>query len=178
MEGNVWMQWFVRIANFLSSLSASLSSPLSQSSGGASPSAQGSAAPSTSTSSSATSPEGVLRIIRNPSLQTTDALFGSMDYDGMAIGVTMERTAAAIPEGEYRGCKRESAHFGMLVVGIDVPNRTNIECHPANYPSQLLGCVAIGGRQDGDALDNSRDAFDRMMAAVPDQFTVRVSSQI
>lgn len=177
MEANVWMQWFVQTAEFLSSLFASSSNPRSQSSGGASRSAQGSAAPSTSTSRSATSPaQATLSIKRNPSLQTTDALFGSMDYDGTAIGVTMERTAVAVPEGTYRGYKRDSAHFGMRVVGIDVPLRTDIECHPANFPLQLDGCIAIGETKDGDALDNSRAAFDRMMETVPDSFTVAVSS--
>lgn len=107
---------------------------------------------------------------------TKDALFGAMDYDGITIGVTMERTAVAIPEGTYRGYKRDSAHLGMRVLGIDVPNRTDIECHPANTPSQLLGCVAVGSTIDGDALDNSKVAFEKMMSIVPDEFTVVVSS--
>ena len=88
----------------------------------------------------------------------------------------MERTAVAIPEGVYCGYKRDSAHFDMRVVGIEVPNRANIECHPANTPSQLLGCIAVGSRIDNDALDNSRSAFDKMMLAVPEKFTVRISS--
>jgi len=81
-----------------------------------------------------------------------------------------------IPEGTYRGYKRDSTHFGMRVVGIDVPNHTDIESHPANFPLQLNGCVAVGDKQDGDALDSTRDAFDRMMAAVPEEFTVVVTS--
>lgn len=88
----------------------------------------------------------------------------------------MERTAVAIPAGTYRGAKRYSPHFGMTVLGIDVPNRTDIECHPANLPSQLLGCIAVGGSIDGDALDNSRAAFDEMMEVVPEEFTVVVAS--
>jgi hypothetical protein len=99
-----------------------------------------------------------------------------MAYDGKTIGATMERTAVAIPEGTYRGYKRDSSHFGMRVVGIDVPLRTNIECHPANFPQQLDGCIAIGETKDGNALDNSRMVFDRMMALVPEEFTVEVSS--
>ena len=101
-----------------------------------------------------------------------------MSYQNNWIGVTMERTAVAIPEGTYRGCKRDSAHFGMRVVGIDVPNRTNIECHPANLPSQLEGCVAVGSSIDNDAIDSSIAAFDRMMAAVPEEFLVKVTSSL
>jgi hypothetical protein len=99
-----------------------------------------------------------------------------MSYNGEFIGFTMERTAVAIPEGTYRGYKRDSAHFGMRVVGIDVPSRTNIECHPANTPSQLLGCIAVGSSIDSDALDNSRAAFDKMMSIVPENFSVTVES--
>jgi Family of unknown function (DUF5675) len=174
MGGNVWTRLSAWAVGSVSSLFASSRSLRSQDSGGASPSAPARDASSTSISTSATS--RLLRIQRNPSLQTTDALFGAMDFNGVAIGVTMERTAVAIPEGTYRGYKRDSARFGMRVVGIDVPNRTDIECHPANFPRQLDGCIAIGETKDGDAIDNSRSAFDRMMAVVPEEFTVEVSS--
>jgi len=100
-----------------------------------------------------------------------------MDFDGQDIGVTMERTAVAIPEGTYQARKRDSQHFGRRVVGIDVPNRTDIEIHPANFPCQLKGCIAVGESKDGDALDNSTSAFDRMMEAVPEEFTVELSSK-
>lgn len=176
METNVW-QLFVRVVTWLLTLFTSSSSQGSQSNGTASPSAQGSAVVLTSTSTNATSPvQSILRVVRNQSLQTKDALFGAMDFDGTAIGVTMERTAVAVPEGTYRGYKRDSVRFGMRVVGIDVPSRTDIECHPANFPLQLDGCIAIGETKDGDALDNSRAAFQRMMAELPETFTVEVSS--
>jgi hypothetical protein len=171
MEINVWMQWFAQAATFLSNQLASLNAHQNPLSGGVSPSAPASDAASISTLKSATT----LAVTRDPSLAMTDALFGVMDYNGERIGVTMERTAVAIPEGTYHGYKRDSAHFAMRVVGIDVPNRTNIECHPANLPSQLLGCIAVAESKDGDALDNSRAAFEKMMATVPDEFTVVVS---
>jgi hypothetical protein len=167
------MQWFAQAAGFVSNLFASLSSPLNQSSGGVSQSVQGNAVGSTSTSTSATS---LLRVTRNPAWATADALFGTMEFKGNEICYTMERTVVAIPEGTYLGRKRYSPHFGMIVLGIDVPNRTDIECHPANLPSQLDGCIAVGESIDGDALDNSRAAFDEMMSAVPETFTFEVCS--
>ena len=106
---------------------------------------------------------------------TTDALFGDMVYNAEWICFTMERTAVAIPVGVYRGYKRDSAHFGMRVVGIDVPNRTDIEIHPANWPHQLDGCIAVGESIGNDALDNSRSAFQKMMLAVPEEFTVEIA---
>lgn len=184
MEINVWIQLFVRAVTSALNQFVPLNSQKNQSNGGALPNVPANAVDLTSTSKSAINPAQVpekqpsipLQIKRNPKMTTATALFGTMVYNGTIIGVTMERTAVAIPEGVYRGCKRDSAHFDMRVVGIDVPNRTNIECHPANYPSQLLGCIAIGDKQDGDALDNSRDAFDRMMLALPESFSVEIVS--
>lgn len=73
---------------------------------------------------------------------------------------------------------RDSAHFGMIVPGIDVPNRTDIEIHPANYPSQLLGCIAVGESIDGDALGNSKSAFGHLMTLLPQTFTVTLLDSI
>lgn len=140
-----------------------------------SPVAPENAVDSTSTLKSGKESEShLLRIKRNPAKETTDALFGDMDYNDSRICFTMERTAVAIPVGTYSGAKRYSPHAGRQVVGIDVPNRTDIEIHPANFPCQLKGCIAAGESIDGDALDNSTQAFDAMMLAVPDSFLVQV----
>jgi len=88
----------------------------------------------------------------------------------------MERIEVAIPEGIYRSCKEISPHFGFATPHLQVPSRTYIEIHPANYPAQLEGCIAIGTTIDNDSLDNSRAAFDRMMTILPDEFTVKVES--
>ena len=168
------MQLFVRAVTYLLSLFASLNNPQKQSNGGSLSNVQENAADSTLTSSNA---KGLLlRVIRNPRLATTDAHFGAMDYNGQTIGVTMERKAVAIPEGTYNAHLEMSPHFGFQTPHIDVPQRTYIEIHPANYPAQLEGCVAVGLTKDGGALDNSKQAFDNMMALVPNQFTVEVSS--
>lgn len=98
-----------------------------------------------------------------------------MTWEGKWLAFTMERTAVCIPVGTYRAYKRDSAHLGMRVVGIDVPSRSDIEIHPANFARQLLGCIAVGTTIDNGALDNSRQAFDKMMLAVPEEFSVEVS---
>ena len=170
MEGNVW-QLFAQAVSWLSSHYAPSNGTLTQRSGGASPSAPGSGAASTSTSTSATT----LAVTRDPALATSDALFGRMYVDGKYVCFTMERTAVSIPAGSYRGYKRDSAHFGRRVVGIAVPNRTDIESHPANWPCQLDGCIAVGEKVDNDALDSSEEAFEEMMNDLPETFTVVVS---
>ncbi len=91
------------------------------------------------------------------------------------ICYSMERIAVAIPAGTYPAYKRYSPHLGRTVVGIDVPMRTDIEMHNANLPGQLLGCIAVGSAIDGDALDNSIVALEKLLASLPDTFLVSVT---
>ena len=49
-----------------------------------------------------------------------------------------------------------SRRFKRMTPHIDVPGRTYIEIHEANYPSQLEGCIAVGDEIDGDAVDDSK----------------------
>jgi hypothetical protein len=173
MEGNVWTQWFAQAADIALRLFASLRNPQSQTNGGASLNVPKIIADSTSTSMNVTN---LLRVIRNPAMATTDALFGDLTFNGERICFTMERTAVAIPEGVYNAHLEMSPHFGFQTPHIDVLQRTYIEIHPANYPSQLEGCVAVGLAIDGDALDNSRQAFDSLVSVLPQEFTVEVTS--
>lgn len=89
----------------------------------------------------------------------------------------MERTAVCILEGTYPARREMSPHFGFVTPHLTVPNRTYIEIHPANYPLQLEGCIAVGTTIDHDTLDNSRAAFGRLMAYLPQEFTVLVIEQ-
>jgi hypothetical protein len=174
MDGGVlaWILSFVRAVTSGSSPSAPSSETPLQGNGGASPSVQGNAAASTSPLTSATT----LAVIRDRGLQTSGGFFGRLYWEGNYLCYTMERIAVAVPEGTYPARKRDSVHFGMIVIGIDVPNRTDIEMHPANRTEQLEGCIAPGESIDNGALDSSRSAFDRVMATVPDEFTVEISS--
>lgn len=97
--------------------------------------------------------------------------------DGTKECETIERPWAAnahgiscIPAGSYTCSLRFSPHHGFAVFGVDhVPNRSDIEIHAANLPTQLLGCVALGetrGQLNGqDAVMASQSAVDTFMAA-------------
>lgn len=51
---------------------------------------------------------------------------------------------SCIPTGEYI-CKRiQSPHFGEVFQVQNVPNRTDILIHKANWTTDLLGCIGIG----------------------------------
>ncbi len=56
-----------------------------------------------------------------------------------------QRMISCIPEGTYQVKKTWSPAFkkNMWLVQ-DVPNRSGIRIHSANFVSQLLGCVSLG----------------------------------
>lgn len=113
-----------------------------------------------------------LKLLRKQTTQ--DAIFGEIYLNDGFVCYSMERTAVAIPEGAYPAVIELSPHFGFNTPHLTVPNRTYIEIHPANWPSQLEGCIAVGTTIDGDALDASKAAFDRLMALLPPSLTVEV----
>lgn len=116
--------------------------------------------------------ETVLLITRFKS--SSDAYFSRIALNGEFVGYGMERIAVAILEGRYVASLELSPHFGFLTPHLNVAGRTYIEVHPANYPSQLEGCIAVGQSIDGDALDNSKAAFDLLMSKLPQYLTVEV----
>lgn len=52
---------------------------------------------------------------------------------------------SCIPSGRYLVKKTYSTRFvRQMYLVCDVPNRTGIRIHAANWPSQLNGCIALG----------------------------------
>jgi hypothetical protein len=50
-----------------------------------------------------------------------------------------------IPEGRYKIELRMSPHFGRVLPHLlDVPGRTDILIHVANYPHDIKGCIGVG----------------------------------
>lgn len=80
-----------------------------------------------------------------------------------------ERGRSCIPAGTYRCCLRWSEKHQRKVYEIcDVPGRSDIEIHSANWPEQLLGCVATGtafGKIEGRrGISESKKALDKLEA--------------
>lgn len=80
--------------------------------------------------------------------------------------------ASAIPKGEYRLLHRRSPKYGDHLHILDVPGRSYILIHPANFVSQLRGCIAVGEKRmdiNGDGvpdITNSRKALERLLPLV------------
>ncbi len=90
---------------------------------------------------------------------------------------------SSIPASQYL-CKKIPATAKIPYEHIsitDVPNRSGICIHTANLVTQLEGCVAVGsgyGDINSDGLKdvlNSKLTFEKLMAAVPDEFILVVS---
>jgi len=63
-----------------------------------------------------------------------------------------QRRVSCIPVGNYQMKKHNSPKFGKVFWLHNVPDRSEILIHPANYTRQLLGCIAVG--MDHKDIDN------------------------
>ena len=73
-----------------------------------------------------------------------------------------QRGISCIPEGEYPCIIAPSEHFQRLMPHLlNVPDRDGILIHPANYVSQLEGCIAVGRACVNGVLLNSQVAFEQ-----------------
>ena len=97
-----------------------------------------------------------------------------------------QRNVSCIPGGVYRATIEDSKRFAGKVIRVhDVPGRSGILFHPANYLGQLLGCFAPCTRlefwretpdpENGNQPSHyeyvgwaSRKALDRLIEAIED----------
>lgn len=101
--------------------------------------------------------------------------------NGEVVCSTLERADTLIKAGTYAVILDLSPHLGYICPHLRVPDRdlaaggdAGIRIHIANYQSQLEGCVAVGTVQDGDAIDNSKLAFDNLMPMLPPEFKITI----
>lgn len=94
-----------------------------------------------------------------------------------------QNNISCIPRGTYK-CEKlpNSPSFGYDHIWIkNVPNRTFIKIHRANYVKQLRGCIAVGKTKadlNGDGLNditNSAITLTEMMKYLPQTFEIEIS---
>ena len=121
-------------------------------------------------------------LIRQPSTTET---FGELRNDGNHLCYTIELPwldnepdKSCIPPGTYEFNKYISPKHGFVWLARNVPNRTEIEIHPANFASDLLGCIGVGdsiGQISGvNAVLNSQETFAMLKATLPDSFNLTI----
>ncbi len=89
---------------------------------------------------------------------------------------------SCIPEAEYEVIKRYSGKYKDHFHILNVPNRSYILIHNANYVRQLLGCIAVGLHHtdiDGDGLRDvtaSKQTLKDLNKILPDEFKMEIYS--
>lgn len=87
---------------------------------------------------------------------------------------------SCIPEGEYTVVKRNSEKYGDHFHILDVPNRSYILIHNANFKRQLKGCIAVGLAHtdiDGDGhrdVTRSKKTLKDLNKQLPESFTLEI----
>lgn len=88
---------------------------------------------------------------------------------------------SCIPDGEYEVEKTYSPSFKKQLWLIkNVPNRSGIRIHSANFVSELLGCIAPGlSRHDLNKdgiidMKDSRKAMSLLEEELPDKFKLKI----
>lgn len=85
-----------------------------------------------------------------------------------------------IPKGTYKVVRRFSEKYKNHFHILDVPNRSYILIHSANYSRQLLGCIAVGHAHidiDGDGLKDvtsSKATMHRLNEILPNEFELLI----
>ena len=113
-------------------------------------------------------------ITLNRIISTDEGILGLLHSNGKPISVTLERPwkdnmawESCIPFGMYpltRLDKSKAFDYPHYLLE-DVPDRTFIKMHVANYPSELHGCIGLGSyfANGTIAVCKSRNAMDHVM---------------
>ncbi len=94
-----------------------------------------------------------------------------------------ERRISCIPEGDYTVIKHNAPKFGPCFWLQDVPDRSEILIHSANFWRDLLGCIGPGlgfSDIDKDGLSDvysSKTALKQLLGAMPDEWILSIRSR-
>ena len=117
--------------------------------------------------------------------------FGELRLDDPSsdiICVTVELTwrdnhpqTSCIPTGVYIWNAYNSPKHGDVWMAENVPGRSSIEIHAANFPSDLLGCIGPGEEYSDDiggkpGVTNSKVAFKCLKSLLPPTFEMTISN--
>ena len=99
--------------------------------------------------------------------------------------LTIENESSCIPEGIYKVVADNIGKFKYFRV-LNVPNRANIEIHPANTVDELLGCIAFGkaiinnidykGKKHKYFITESVRTCDELRKILPKEFELEITS--
>ncbi len=81
----------------------------------------------------------------------TQSMVGALYANNERVCYTLElpwrdnqNNISCIPVGNYVGSIRTDGNKGWRIELAAVPNRTHVQLHVGNYPSDVLGCILVG----------------------------------
>lgn len=77
---------------------------------------------------------------------------------------------SCIPEGTYACQPFSGSRFKDVIQLMDVPDRSYILIHVANFPHDIEGCIGVGDRFVSDALEPAVYNSKKTLAALMDIF--------
>lgn len=100
-------------------------------------------------------------------IKTTKSNIGPLKVDGAFECYILERTDMLCPTGTFELELYNSPKHGKDTLQLrSVPGRSNIQIHIANFPHELLGCLAPGTSYVKDAVEHSGTATKALRAKV------------
>jgi len=111
-------------------------------------------------------------------VETTEAITGEFWLNGIKQCYYLEPSRdtpfypghPCIEAGTYQVVLTMSPHLGYVCPEVlNVPGRTAIRWHIGNFPKDVLGCCVVGTAVGTNQVENSRSAFDALMAKLEGQ---------
>lgn len=104
-----------------------------------------------------------MKILVERKRETEDSIIGvlTLEWDPFTC-FTIENKEKSIQPGSYDCELTYSNRFNRQMPWINVPDRSGIRIHWANFGPQLEGCVAVGDKEEENAVDNSRETFNHL----------------
>jgi hypothetical protein len=111
-------------------------------------------------------------------VETSQSITGEFWLDGVRECYYLEPSRftpfypghPCIEAGTYRVVLTMSPHLGYVCPEVlNVPGRTEIRWHIGNFPKDVLGCCVVGAAIGTNQVENSRSAFDALMAKLEGQ---------
>ncbi len=111
-------------------------------------------------------------------VETSESITGEFWLDGVKECYYLEPSRytpfysghPCIEAGTYQVVLTMSPHLGYVCPEVlNVPGRTEIRWHIGNFPKEVLGCCVVGTAVGTNQVDNSRAAFDALMAKLQGQ---------
>jgi Steigviridae/Suoliviridae L,D-carboxypeptidase/transpeptidase len=111
-------------------------------------------------------------------VETSESITGEFWLDGIKECYYLEPSRQTpfhpgrpcIEAGTYPVALTMSPHLGYLCPEVlNVPGRTAIRWHIGNFPKDVLGCCVVGTAVGTNQVEDSRSAFDALMAKLQGQ---------